>query len=89
MTTMSFLEHLEELRKRLIISVIAVVIGMGIAWPLVPTVQKDHHPAPERAFHHPEMALCPWNPWCCRNSPMSAKSFGLERRSRPRSTPIS
>jgi sec-independent protein translocase protein TatC len=39
-TTMSFLEHLEELRKRLIISVIALVICMGIAWPLVPTVQK-------------------------------------------------
>jgi sec-independent protein translocase protein TatC len=38
-TTMSFLEHLEELRKRLIISVIALVICMGIAWPLVPTVQ--------------------------------------------------
>ena len=37
---MSFLEHLEELRKRLIISVIALVICMGIAWPLVPTVQQ-------------------------------------------------
>ncbi len=40
MTTMPFLEHLEELRKRLIISVIALVICMGIAWPLVPTVQQ-------------------------------------------------
>jgi sec-independent protein translocase protein TatC len=39
-TTMSFLEHLEELRKRLIISVIALVICMAIAWPLVPTVQQ-------------------------------------------------
>jgi len=39
-TTMSFLEHLEELRKRLIISVIALLICMGIAWPLVPTVQQ-------------------------------------------------
>jgi sec-independent protein translocase protein TatC len=37
---MSFLEHLEELRKRLIISVIALVICTGIAWPLVPTVQE-------------------------------------------------
>jgi sec-independent protein translocase protein TatC len=39
-STMSFLEHLEELRRRLIISVIALVICMGIAWPLVPTVQQ-------------------------------------------------
>jgi len=27
-----FLEHLVELRKRLIVSVIAIVIGMGVAW---------------------------------------------------------
>jgi len=37
---MSFLEHLEELRHRLIICVVAVLIGMAIAWPLVPTVQQ-------------------------------------------------
>ena len=40
MTQMSFLEHLEELRKRLIISLIALVIGMALAWPLVPAVQR-------------------------------------------------
>ena len=40
MTTMSFLEHLEELRHRLIVSVVAVVICMAISWPLVPTVQQ-------------------------------------------------
>jgi sec-independent protein translocase protein TatC len=39
-TTMSFLEHLEELRHRLIICVVAVLICMAIAWPLVPTVQR-------------------------------------------------
>jgi len=39
-TQMSFLEHLEELRKRLIISLIALVIGMALAWPLVPAVQR-------------------------------------------------
>ena len=27
-----FIEHLVELRKRLMVVVIAVVIGMGIAW---------------------------------------------------------
>lgn len=37
---MSFLEHLEELRKRLIICIIAALICMAIAWPLVPTVQQ-------------------------------------------------
>ena len=40
MTTMSFLEHLEELRRRLIICVVAVIICMAISWPLVPTVQQ-------------------------------------------------
>lgn len=40
MTTMSFLEHLEELRRRLIYIAIALVMGMMIAWPLVPTVQR-------------------------------------------------
>ncbi len=30
--TLSFVEHLVELRKRLVIAVVAIVIGMGIAW---------------------------------------------------------
>ncbi|AJE03412.1 twin-arginine translocase subunit TatC [Geobacter pickeringii] len=33
-TVQPFLEHLTELRKRLIVIVIAVVIGMGLAWNL-------------------------------------------------------
>ncbi|HEY6873429.1 MAG TPA: twin-arginine translocase subunit TatC [Geobacteraceae bacterium] len=33
-----FIEHLVELRKRLIISVIAIVIGMGIAWNFSPAL---------------------------------------------------
>lgn len=32
-TQMSFLEHLEELRRRLIISLLALFIGMALAWP--------------------------------------------------------
>ena len=40
MTTMSFLEHLEELRHRLIVCVVAVIICMAVSWPLVPTVQQ-------------------------------------------------
>jgi sec-independent protein translocase protein TatC len=40
MTTMSFLEHLEELRHRLIVCVVALIICMAVSWPLVPTVQQ-------------------------------------------------
>ncbi len=59
MTTMSFLEHLEELRHRLIVCVVAVIICMAISWPLVPTVQQIHHPALAGAVGHPENVLCP------------------------------
>jgi sec-independent protein translocase protein TatC len=40
MTEMSFLEHLQELRKRLIISCIALFIGMAVAWPMTHTVER-------------------------------------------------
>ena len=40
MTEMSFLEHLQELRKRLIVMIVALFIGMAIAWPLTATVQR-------------------------------------------------
>jgi sec-independent protein translocase protein TatC len=36
--TSSFIEHLTELRKRLVIIVIAVLIGMGVAWNLSGTI---------------------------------------------------
>ncbi|MGA2744695.1 MAG: twin-arginine translocase subunit TatC [Candidatus Sulfotelmatobacter sp.] len=32
MTTMGFLDHLEELRKRLVHSIIAVAVGFGVCW---------------------------------------------------------
>lgn len=35
-----FIEHLVELRRRLIISVVAVVIGMGVAWNFSPVLLK-------------------------------------------------
>jgi len=40
MTEMSFFEHLNDLRKRLIISFVALFIAMGISWPLAPAVQR-------------------------------------------------
>ncbi|MDD2310105.1 MAG: twin-arginine translocase subunit TatC [Desulfuromonadaceae bacterium] len=36
--TSSFIDHLTELRKRLVIIVIAVLIGMGVAWNLSGTI---------------------------------------------------
>src|ERR1700674_4117798 len=32
MTTMGFLDHLEELRKRIVYSIIAVAVGFGACW---------------------------------------------------------
>jgi sec-independent protein translocase protein TatC len=40
MTEMSFLEHLQELRQRLIVCIVALFIGAAAAWPLSSTVQR-------------------------------------------------
>jgi sec-independent protein translocase protein TatC len=40
MSEMSFLEHLQELRTRLIVCFVALFIGAALAWPLTPTVQR-------------------------------------------------
>jgi len=40
MTEMSFLDHLQELRTRLIVCIVALFIAAAIAWPLSPTVQR-------------------------------------------------
>lgn len=83
---MSFLEHLEELRKRLIISLVALVIGMGIAWPLVPTVQKIitrplNEPSITERWHYAiESHLL-------EKFPNAAKSFGLEKAEPPKVNP--
>ncbi len=51
---MTFIEHLEEFRKRLIVCIVAVIVGFGIAWnfaeklfklllyPLLPLLDKYH-----------------------------------------------
>jgi sec-independent protein translocase protein TatC len=40
MTEMSFIEHLQELRKRLIICIVALFVAAAVAWPLSYTVQR-------------------------------------------------
>ena len=40
MTEMSFLDHLQELRTRLIICIVALFISAAVAWPLTPIVQR-------------------------------------------------
>lgn len=86
MTTMSFLEHLEELRKRLIICIVAVVIGTGVAWPLVPTVQRYI----TRPLHQPSITQ-EWKysleSMAVRRFPEAARDFGLGKISPPKVTP--
>jgi sec-independent protein translocase protein TatC len=83
---MSFLEHLEELRKRLIVSIIAVVIGMAIAWPLVPTVQKIitrplNEPSITQRWHYAIESFV------LQKFPNAAKNFGLEQPEPPKVNP--
>lgn len=40
MTEMSFLDHLQELRTRLIVCIVALFVSAAIAWPLSPMVQR-------------------------------------------------
>lgn len=85
-TTMSFLEHLEELRKRLIICIVAVIIGMGIAWPLVPTVQRIitqplNEPSITQKWHYEIES------YLLRKFPDAAKNFGLDQPEPPKVTP--
>ncbi len=86
MTTMSFLQHLEELRKRLIISIVAVVIGMAIAWPLVPTVQRIitrplNEPSITQRWHYVIESFV------LQKFPNAAKNFGLEQPEPPQVNP--
>ena len=86
MTTMSFLEHLEELRRRLIVSVVAVIICMAISWPLVPTVQQFI----TRPLQEPSITQ-KWSyileSWATQKFPDLAHRVGLHRHL-PRLIPI-
>jgi len=83
---MSFLEHLEELRKRLIISIVAVMVGMAIAWPLVPWVQRIitrplNEPSITQKWHYSIESFL------LQKFPDAAKGFGLEKLEPPKVTP--
>ena len=83
---MSFLEHLEELRKRLIISIIAMAVCMAIAWPFVPWVQKVitrplNEPSITQRWHYAIESFV------LRKFPDAAKGFGLEQPEPPKVIP--
>ena len=60
---MTLVEHLDELRTRLIISVAAVIVGMAVAWPLYrPVFNLLTNPYCNFMKHHPQLALHPQNP---------------------------
>jgi sec-independent protein translocase protein TatC len=61
--TMTVIEHLTELRTRLIISILAIIVGMAIAWPLYrPVFNILSNPFCGFMRGHPSLALNPKNP---------------------------
>lgn len=77
MTEMSFLEHLQELRKRLIVSCIALFIGMAVAWPLAHTVERFiQRPLREPSFT--QKANYQISSWVARTFPNLAERVGLK-----------
>jgi sec-independent protein translocase protein TatC len=82
---MSFLDHLQELRQRLIIIIIAVFIGMAVAWPLAPGVlrfmQKPlREPSITQQWQYSAMS------WMAEKFPGLTKGLGIEAKP-PQVTP--
>jgi sec-independent protein translocase protein TatC len=74
---MSFFEHLEELRKRLIISLLALFIGMAVAWPLVPAVQRFmQRPLQEASLT--QKWYYSMQTWAAQKYPELTRSLGLK-----------
>jgi sec-independent protein translocase protein TatC len=76
-TEMPFLEHLQELRKRLIISFIALFIGMAVAWPLAPSVQRFiqrplREPSITQKLHYS------MNSWVAHTFPNLGRTLGID-----------
>jgi len=77
LTEMSFLDHLQELRKRLIIIIVALFIGMAAAWPLAPTVQRFM----QKPLMEPSLiqkGQYSLTLWTVQKYPALAKRLGLE-----------
>jgi len=79
LTEMSFLDHLQELRKRLIVIIIAMVIGMAVAWPLAPSVlrfmQKPlREPSITQKWQYSAVS------WAAQNFPNFTKTLGIEAK---------
>jgi len=82
---MSFLDHLQELRQRLIIILIALFIGMAVAWPLAPTVQRFM----QKPLREPSLTQ-KWQysvtAWAVQKFPAFTQRLGLEPKP-PQITP--
>ena len=77
MTEMSFLEHLQDLRKRLIISFIALFIGMAVAWPLTHTVERFiQRPLREPSFT--QKLQYNISVWATQKFPKLSETLGLK-----------
>lgn len=77
MTEMSFLEHLQELRKRLIISCIALFIGMAVAWPLTHAVERFiQRPLREPSFTQKLQYSA--SVWATQKFPKLSETLGLK-----------
>ncbi len=77
MTEMSFFEHLNDLRKRLIVSLAALFVAMMISWPLAPTVQRFiQRPLTEPSLtQHMQYAV---SSWIAASFPRLAAKLGLK-----------
>jgi sec-independent protein translocase protein TatC len=85
MTEMSFLEHLQELRKRLIVSFIALFIGMAVAWPLTHTMERFiQRPLREPSFT--QKLQYSVSVWATQTFPKLSETLGL-RPEPPKVTP--
>lgn len=56
--TMTVIEHLTELRTRIVVSLVAVAAGMAVAWPLYrPVFNVLSNPYCDFIRHHPALAV--------------------------------
>jgi len=77
MTEMSFLEHLQELRKRMIVCFIALFIGMAVAWPLTHAVERFiQRPLREPSFT--QKVNYQISSWVARTFPTISEQLGLK-----------